>query len=104
MSLSIPGLAGGAYHVPPSTDRAAPDAAAGERRPPARPRAVGADATDAEADHDVDPRLWALLSADERGFYLRSAASGPFTYGPASKMRGSVVPGRQVGGRIDVRG
>jgi len=52
----------------------------------------------------VDPDLWAMLSRDERAFYLRNAMSGPLTYGPGSEPNASASPRSRLGGRIDVRG
>ncbi|MEQ1856607.1 MAG: hypothetical protein ABL963_09055 [Longimicrobiales bacterium] len=105
MSLSIHGLGPGAYGPTPSDDRARSAPARGSERHPADPASRHTDPSSkaGEATGGVDARLWELLSADERAFYLRSAASGPLTYAPTSPARGSVPPGRQVGGRIDVR-
>ncbi len=52
----------------------------------------------------VDPELWAMLSSDERVFYLRNAMTGPLTYGPGTTSQLSTSPGSRLGGRIDVRG
>ncbi len=52
----------------------------------------------------VDPELWAMLSSDERVFYLRNAMTGPLTYGPGATADASSSPGSRLGGRIDVRG
>ena len=51
----------------------------------------------------VDPKLWAILTGEERAFYVKHAMSGPLTYGPGSGGT-SNTHGRRVGGRIDVRG
>ncbi|HYC32242.1 MAG TPA: hypothetical protein VEB59_08130 [Gemmatimonadales bacterium] len=49
-----------------------------------------------------DPALWAILTSEERSFFLRQAALGPLSYGPA---RGAPAPSGDapVGQRIDVR-
>ena len=110
MSLSInglgpllpdprPGDAGGRatpMPTPVEPDRPTRDVAA----PP-----VPADQVAAPADiaAGVDPELWEILSADERVFYLRSAATGPLTYGPGTPSQASPSPGSRFGGRIDVR-
>ena len=90
-----------------------------ERRPPAdeaqRPPASEAGASQAKAATadsavaespaaGVDPELWAMLSSDERVFYLRNAMTGPLTYGPGAPVDASSSPGSRLGGRIDVRG
>ena len=49
----------------------------------------------------VDPRLWEMLSVDERVFYHRNALIGPLTYTPSEGSSGS--PGTRLGGRIDVK-
>jgi len=49
----------------------------------------------------VDPRLWKMLSADERVFYHRNALTGPLTYTPSEGSSGS--PGTRLGGRLDVK-
>lgn len=102
MSLSIHGLGAAARGPTPSEDRAGGAPLRATTDPTARREARGPEGS-AEAAGGVDPRLWELLSADERAFYLRSAASGPLTYGPATKVRASSTQGRQVGGRIDLR-
>jgi hypothetical protein len=101
MSLSIHGLGPSAYGLAPSEERTRTHEPGAEQRQ-SRAEARGADPI-AEAGNGVDVRLWELLSTDERAFYLRSAASGPLTYGPTTKASASASPGRQVGGRIDVR-
>lgn len=82
------------------------------RRDPAGPTEAGASqAKAATADSaaaespaaGVDPELWAMLSSDERVFYLRNAMTGPLTYGPGASDA-STSPGSRLGGRIDVRG
>lgn len=52
----------------------------------------------------VDAELWAMLSSEERVFYLRNAMTGPLTYGPGASSDVSTSPGSRLGGRIDVRG
>ncbi|MEM7414288.1 MAG: hypothetical protein AAF389_02260 [Gemmatimonadota bacterium] len=51
----------------------------------------------------ADPEMWALLSQEERGFYLRHAVTGPATYDPAASSNDSPAPGHRLGGRIDLR-
>lgn len=107
MSLSIHGIfpggqtptpAGGDGRLRPSDDSARGRASSG-----------GVGRSDAEAAGvpeglNVDPRLWEMLTGEERAFYLRHALSGPLTYAPTTSASASAATGRRVGGRIDVRG
>jgi hypothetical protein len=47
-----------------------------------------------------DPALWAVLTSDERAFFVRQAALGPLSYGPRSAAPAADAP---LGQRIDVR-
>jgi hypothetical protein len=62
---------------------------------PARPEAA------AGAPEGVDPKLWSVLTTEERAFFQRSRARGPLTYGPSSDSRGPAAP--PAGGRLDIR-
>lgn len=57
-----------------------------------------------EADSEgPDPRLWALLTHEERAFFMGSAARGPATYAPTSDAPAEPAQGGRLGARIDVR-
>ena len=60
-------------------------------------------ASDAPGSVDVDPRLWTVLSAEERSFYARNAVSGPVIYGPSVQAAAHPVTGSRLGGRIDLK-
>jgi hypothetical protein len=45
-----------------------------------------------------------MLTREEKSFYVRHAMSGPLTYGPGTPSGASTAHGRQLGGRIDIRG
>ncbi len=94
-----------AYRLPGAT-RAAPPA-------PAAPAASAAEigtlrpAVAAPADVDAvppgsDPALWAVLTREERSFFIRQAALGPLSYRP-----GQTAPATDatapLGQRLDVR-
>jgi hypothetical protein len=108
MSLSIHGIfPGGQSPTPAGGD--------GRLRPSGEPRggrasSGGVRGSDPEAAAgvpeglNVDPRLWEMLTGEERAFYLRHALSGPLTYAPATSASASAATGRRMGGRIDVRG
>jgi len=49
----------------------------------------------------VDPKLWAVLTADEQQFFHQMAALGPLTYGARQSQ---IPPDAPVGQRVDVRG
>ncbi|MBT8488857.1 MAG: hypothetical protein HKN72_06895 [Gemmatimonadetes bacterium] len=105
---SINGL-GGALHGLGHTglERRAPPDEAQQRAPATDAGASQAKAATAVAESPaagVDPELWAMLSSDERVFYLRNAMTGPLTYGPGVASDASTSPGSRLGGRIDVRG
>jgi hypothetical protein len=86
-----------AYQLPPprhATPSPAVEvgAVAGQERPESRP----ADAVPAGSD----PALWAILTSEERSFFVRQAALGPLSYGPG---RTAPAPDAPVGQRVDVR-
>jgi hypothetical protein len=49
----------------------------------------------------TDPRLWAVLSSDERAHFAQVGAMGPLSYGRASASMRGVTP---RGARLSVRG
>lgn len=107
---SINGL-GGALNglVTPGLDRRQPAEEATQRESGTRLGANAADASHAamaaaeSPAAGVDPELWAMLTSNERVFYLRNAMTGPLTYGPGASSA-PASPGSRLGGRIDVRG
>ena len=107
---SINGIGGGLSGLGhPGLDRRAPAEEAARRDADAQVDTTAARASQAAAAAaespaaGVDPDLWAMLTSDERAFYLKNAMNGPLTYGPgASSM--SAAPESRLGGRIDVRG
>src|SRR3954468_4851570 len=58
---------------------AAPAPAQALRAPSAAPGAAAA--LPVEPPAGTDPALWSILSSEERSFFAKSQASGPFTYG-----------------------
>jgi len=105
MSLSISGL------VPnlPDPIGPRPDRTADALRPPLQgpaggePQRIDDPARGEPTVEGVDPQLWGLLSTEERVFYLRSAMTGPATYGPDATSGTAASPGHRLGGRLDVR-
>lgn len=106
MSISINGFGPAIPEQRPPQGGRLADAA------PSRPGPARADDANVSSDRvpstegvsaAVDPELWQLLSTEERVFYLRSAATGPLTYGPDAHQQASPSPGSRLGGRIDVR-
>jgi hypothetical protein len=88
----------------PGSDRPA-DAPATQTQARPAPAAVPARAAAAlpvEAPPGTDPELWSVLTVEERGFFARSAARGPLSYGPTvSAPRPEAAVARGV--RLDVR-
>jgi hypothetical protein len=72
------------------------------RAPAGAPGAAAA--LPAEAPAGTDPALWSILSSEERGFFAKSQAMGPLTYG--RKMAERMEPAMPAvrGGRLDIRG
>lgn len=105
MSMSISGLGAhlpdpigpNRHGVDPKERPVGAEERAGSTQVDARP------SDPARAPQAADPEMWALLSQEERGFYLRHAVMGPATYDPASPANESPGPGHRLGGRIDVR-
>ena len=110
MSISIPGIGIGPLGLPePSHERRTGPAADVEGRTrapheaPVPSPAESAEELASPPTSDVDPRLWEMLSAEERSFYVRNALSGPLTYGPSEASQSPPSPGSRLGGRIDLR-
>lgn len=58
----------------------------------------------AEVDPEgPDPRMWALLTHEERAFFMGSAARGPATYAPTTEPPPEQGHGNRLGARIDLR-
>lgn len=106
---------------PRGTDRSAPDGArAGAVRaetprpvawqPPnasARTSTLGAGSRgDPAAPEGTDPKLWSILTSEERSFFSRNSAQGPLTY--ARVMLGAQAPTLSApamrGLSLDIRG
>jgi hypothetical protein len=68
-----------------------------------RPEGPAAGEVTVDGVERVDPKLWTLLSGEERAFYLRSSMTGPATYGPADSSEHAAASGRRLGGRLDMR-
>lgn len=67
--------------------------------------APGASATlPAEAPAGTDPKLWSILTSEERGFFAKSQAMGPLTYGRIMAARTQPDMPAVRGGRLDIRG
>lgn len=89
----------GSTESPLTTDRTTEASDAGRRGDTATltgEAAAGGPRTDADA------RLWALLSRDERAFFLRHGMTGDATYDPGAPPSES-APGARLGVRIDMR-
>jgi hypothetical protein len=86
-----------AYQLPP-TQRATPTPTVevGTVAAPQHPESRSADPVPAGSD----PALWAILTSEERSFFVRQAALGPLSYGPG---RAAPAPDAPLGQRIDVR-
>lgn len=66
-----------------------------EARPAARSEVLSAD-----APAGTDPKLWSVLTGEERAFFARARALGAITYGPGASSPSAGMP---RGGRVDVR-
>ncbi len=55
-----------------------------------------------EAPEGTDPALWSVLTSEERGYFARTAALGPLTYGRIKAAIQSPPPAAR-GVRLDVR-
>ena len=68
-----------------------------------------ANALPAEAPPGTDPELWGVLTADERAYFAKAAASGPLTYGRVATRLNALngiqqaAPPAARGVRLDVR-
>ncbi|MEP6622126.1 MAG: hypothetical protein ABJE47_22580 [bacterium] len=58
----------------------------------------------AEAPSGTDPKLWSILTSEERGFFAKSQAMGPLTYGRVMAARTQPEVPAVRGGRLDIRG
>jgi hypothetical protein len=79
----------------------APSQPSALRAPTAAPGAASALPLDAPAG--TDPELWSVLSSEERGFFAKSGAMGPLTYGRIMQQGAQPVPPAVRGGRLDIR-
>ncbi len=101
--MSISSVGGGlpaAYRLPGTG--AAPHAAAPAA--PARPAAPlrapeAADAPPAGSD----PKLWSVLTAEERSYFRRMAELGAVTYAPGQRAAQPPAAAAPLGNRVDVR-
>ena len=64
----------------------------------------GAAALPVQAPSGTDPALWSILTSEERGFFAKSQASGPLTYGRLMAERSQPSLPAVRGGRLDIRG
>ena len=94
---------------------------AGTRPPIQRPQSEGTPATGStttarliaasqngnavQAPEGTDPKLWSILTSEERAFFTRSATSGPLTYTKIMMPNRTATPTAPAvrGGRVDVR-
>jgi hypothetical protein len=100
--LSVTGGAAGvrgAYGLPPA--RPAPAKPVPEARSGVEVGRLPSLARAEDVPPGSDPALWAVLTSDERAFFVRQAALGPLSYGPRSAAPAADAP---LGQRIDVRG
>ena len=58
----------------------------------------------ADAPAGTDPKLWSILTSEERGFFAKSQAMGPLTYGRVMAARPQPDMPAVRGGRLDIRG
>lgn len=120
MSLSIGGLGA---HLPepigPTRGDSVGPTRGGPNDPGAADGAVGRDRAERAATQHAsdtvatstspaptgaaDPEMWALLSSEERSFYLRHALQGPATYDPSVPNPNAETSGARLGARIDLR-
>jgi hypothetical protein len=89
-----------AYQLPPTARPAAAAPAVEVRSVPAAPQAPPAPVEGVPAGSD--PALWAILTSEERSFFIRQAALGPLSYGPGRTVPPAAADA-PVGQRIDVR-
>jgi hypothetical protein len=81
--------------------------AAAQPQQPAARTSIAMPASDANvtAPEGTDPKLWSILTSEERSYFAKSAAQGPVTY--ARVMMGtqeqSLAPSMR-GLRLDIRG
>jgi hypothetical protein len=100
--LTVTGAAAGvrgAYGLPPA--RPAPAKPFPEAKPSVEIGRVPSQARAEDVPAGSDPALWAVLTSDERAFFVRQAALGPLSYGPRSGGPAADAP---LGQRLDVRG
>ena len=100
-----PGQSGG---VQPGVARPAAAPAAPAAARPQQSLATPANALPAEAPAGTDPELWSVLTADERTYFAKAAASGPLTYGRVASRLNTMngiqqAPPAARGVRLDVR-
>ena len=61
----------------------------------------------AQAPAGTDPKLWSVLTSDERAFFMKTEASGPLTYGRvmSAGSESPSAPGLPArrGARVDLR-
>jgi len=65
------------------------------------PSTIATPSASASPPPGTDPKLWAMLTADEQQFFSQMASLGPLTYGARP---GQLPPEAPVGQRIDVWG
>ena len=68
------------------------------------PPLLGRVFTAAEAPAGTDPALWSILTSEERGFFAKTQAMGPLTYGRVMAARTQPAMPAVRGGRLDIRG
>ena len=107
MSISTNAL-GSALPDPIGTRRDEPLETTERRRAPSAPADSTTTAdlfapTEGPVDNGVEPELWALLSNEERAWYLRGAISGPATYDLRSSNGAAADKAARLGARLDVR-
>ena len=91
--------------VRPQSTRVAPSALPSAQAARNAGAAPGAAATlPAEAPSGTDPKLWSILTSEERGFFAKSQAMGPLTYGRVMAARTQPDMPAVRGGRLDIRG
>jgi hypothetical protein len=58
-----------------------------------------------QAPEGTDPKLWSILTSEERAFFARSTTSGPLTYSKIMMPNRTAAPTALAirGGRVDVR-
>lgn len=72
------------------------------REPVAATRAAPAAAPASDVPAGSDPQLWAVLTSEEKAFFLRRAELGPLSYGPGAKPASGTADA-PLGIRVDVR-